>query len=85
MWEGAPLVLEVKRLTKRYNSRAVVDDVSFRIEPGDVYGYLGPNGSGKTTTVKMLTGMLEPNFGVIYLDGRDIRTDLIGYRKRLDP
>jgi ABC-2 type transport system ATP-binding protein len=76
-------VLEVKRLTKRFNSIAAVDDVSFRIEPGEVNGYLGPNGSGKTTTVKMLTGLLEPSAGTILFNGRDIRSDLIGYRKRL--
>ncbi len=76
-------MLEIQGLTKRYNSIAAVDDVSFRIEPGEVYGYLGPNGSGKTTTVKMLTGLLEPSSGGIFLGGRDIRGDLIGYRKRL--
>jgi len=59
-------MLEVKGLTKRYNSIAAVDDVSFRIDPGEVYGYLGPNGSGKTTTVKMLTGLLEPTRGHIF-------------------
>jgi ABC-2 type transport system ATP-binding protein len=76
-------VLEVKALTKRYNSIPAVDDVSFLIEPGEVFGYLGPNGSGKTTTVKMLTGLLEPTAGNIFFCGRDIRADLIGYRKRL--
>jgi ABC-2 type transport system ATP-binding protein len=76
-------MLEVTGLTKRYNGIAAVDDVSFRIDPGEVYGYLGPNGSGKTTTVKMLTGLLEPNAGAIFFNGRDIRSDLIGYRKRL--
>jgi ABC-2 type transport system ATP-binding protein len=76
-------MLEVKRLTKRYNGIPAVDDVSFLIEPGEVFGYLGPNGSGKTTTVKMLTGLLEPTAGGIFLDGRDIRSNLIGYRKRL--
>jgi ABC-2 type transport system ATP-binding protein len=80
---GVSEVLEIKGLTKRYNSKAVVDDVSFRIDPGEVYGYLGPNGSGKTTTVKMLTGLLEPSAGAIFFNGRDIRSDLIGYRKRL--
>lgn len=76
-------MLEVTGLTKRFNRLAVVDDVSFRIDPGEVYGYLGPNGSGKTTTVKMLTGLLEPSAGAIFFNGRDIRSDLIGYRKRL--
>lgn len=77
------LVLEVKGLTKRFTNIVAVDDASFRIEPGEVCGYLGPNGSGKTTTVKMLTGLLEPSSGHIFFGGRDIRTDLVGYRKRL--
>jgi ABC-2 type transport system ATP-binding protein len=76
-------VLEIKGLTKRYNRVPVVDDVSFRIDPGEVCGYLGPNGSGKTTTVKMLTGLLEPSDGDIFFNGKDIRSNLIGYRKRL--
>jgi ABC-2 type transport system ATP-binding protein len=76
-------VLEVIGLTKRYNNITAVDGVSFHIDPGEVYGYLGPNGSGKSTTVKMLTGLLEPTAGHILLDGRDIRSDLIGYRRQL--
>ncbi len=76
-------MLEVKGLTKRYNSIPAVDDVSFLIEPGEVFGYLGPNGSGKTTTVKMLTGLLEPTAGGIFFCGRDIHADLIGFRRRL--
>ena len=78
-----PEALEVIGLTKRYNSITAVDGVSFRIDPGEVYGYLGPNGSGKTTTVKMLTGLLEPTAGHIFLDGQDIQSDLIGYRRQL--
>jgi ABC-2 type transport system ATP-binding protein len=76
-------MLQVTGLTKKYNSIAAVHDVSFLIEPGEVFGYLGPNGSGKTTTVKMLTGLLEPTAGSIFFRGRDIRADLIGYRRRL--
>jgi ABC-2 type transport system ATP-binding protein len=76
-------VLEVKGLTKRYNIIAAVDDVSFRIDAGEVYGYLGPNGSGKTTTVKMLMGLLEPTRGHIFYRGRDIRENLVAYRRRL--
>ena len=81
-------MLEVKGLTKRYNSIAAVDDVSFRIDPGEVYGYLGPNGSGKTTTVKMLTGLLEPSAGGIFSTGgtfartwSDIANDWATFRK----
>ena len=76
-------MLEVRGLTKRYNRVPVVDDVSFRIDPGEICGYLGPNGSGKTTTVRMLTGLLDPSDGAIFFNGQDIRSNLIGYRKRL--
>jgi len=76
-------VLEIKGLTKRYHRVPVVDCVSFRIDPGEVCGYLGPNGSGKTTTVQMLTGLLDPSDGAILFNGQDIRSNLIGYRKRL--
>ncbi len=76
-------MLEVRELTKRYNSIPAVDGVSFTIKPGEVSGYLGPNGSGKTTTVKMLTGLLEPSRGHIFFDGRDIQRNLIEFRKRL--
>lgn len=76
-------MLEIRRLTKRYRNTAVVDDVSFSVRPGEVTGYLGPNGSGKSTTVKIVTGLIEPTSGKVLLDGRDIREDLIGFRRRL--
>jgi ABC-2 type transport system ATP-binding protein len=76
-------MLEAVRLTKRYSSLPAVQDLSFTLRPGQVLGCLGPNGSGKSTTVKMLTGLLEPTRGVVQLDGRSIRDDLVGYRKRL--
>lgn len=78
-----PQALEAIGLSKRYNGITAVDGVSFRVGAGEVYGYLGPNGSGKSTTVKMLTGFLEPSAGHILLDGRDIRADLIGFRRQL--
>ncbi len=76
-------MLEVRGLTKCYIRIPVVNDVSFTIRPGEVLGYLGPNGSGKSTTVKMLTGLLEPAHGHIFFEGRNIREDLTGYKKRL--
>ena len=76
-------MLELRNVTKRYNRVAAVDGVDLTIEPGEIFGYLGPNGSGKTTTVKMFTGLLEPTGGHIFYEGRDIRQDLVAYRKRL--
>jgi ABC-2 type transport system ATP-binding protein len=76
-------LLEAKGLTKRYASVPAVQNVDFCLLAGQVLGCLGPNGSGKSTTVKMLTGLLDPTAGKVFLHGRDIRDDLVGYRKRL--
>jgi ABC-2 type transport system ATP-binding protein len=56
-------MIEAEGLTKRYGGRAVVQDVSFRCEPGTVTGFLGPNGAGKTTTLRMLCGLANPEAG----------------------
>src|SRR3954470_190831 len=76
-------MLEIQHVTKRYRNIAVVDDVSFAVRPGEVTGYLGPNGSGKSTTVKIVTTLIEPTNGKVLLDGRDIRDDLIAFKRRL--
>lgn len=76
-------MLEAVRLTKRYSSLPAVQDLSFRLLPGEVLGCLGPNGSGKSTTVKMLTGLLEPSRGSVQFDGHNIQDNLAGYRARL--
>ena len=76
-------MLEARQLVKRYYGVAAVSDVSFVVRPGEVIGYLGPNGSGKTTTVKMLTGMLEPTQGSVLFNGRDVAADITAFRSRL--
>ena len=76
-------MLELRNLTKRYNRVPAVDNLNITLEPGEVYGYLGPNGSGKTTTARMLTGLLKPSQGHIFYQGRDISEDLVEYRKHL--
>src|SRR5215472_9754244 len=76
-------MLEIQHLTKYFRNIPVVDDVSFTVKPGEVTGYLGPNGSGKSTTVKIITALIEPSFGKVYLDGKDIRSDLVGFKRRL--
>jgi ABC-2 type transport system ATP-binding protein len=63
-------MIEAQGLTKRLGGNVVVDDVSFRCEPGTVTGFLGPNGAGKTTTMRMLVSLLEPDAGAAaVLDG----------------
>jgi ABC-2 type transport system ATP-binding protein len=76
-------MLEARGLAKWYSGIPAVKDVSFTIRPGEVLGYLGPNGSGKTTTVNMLVGMLEPSQGVVLFEGSDIRGNLVEYRRRV--
>jgi lipopolysaccharide export system ATP-binding protein len=67
-----PVTLAAQHLTKRYDKRAVVDDVSLYVEQGEIVGLLGPNGAGKTTTFHMIVGMTRPNEGRILLGENDI-------------
>jgi ABC-2 type transport system ATP-binding protein len=76
-------VLEASGLTRRFSGISAVNNVSFTVSPGEILGYLGPNGSGKTTTVRMITGLLEPSSGRVYFEGHNIADDLVGFRRRL--
>ncbi|MGH9660083.1 MAG: ABC transporter ATP-binding protein [Bryobacteraceae bacterium] len=76
-------MLEARGLAKRYEHTPAVEGISFSVRPGEVLGYLGPNGSGKSTTVNMLTGLLDPTRGQVFFEGRDIREDIIGYKRRV--
>lgn len=75
--------LHAHRLSKHFSGIRVVKDVEFTLRPGEVVGYLGPNGSGKTTTARMLAGLLEPSSGFVEYDGRDIRDDVVAFRRHL--
>ncbi|GAA1760134.1 ABC transporter ATP-binding protein [Luedemannella helvata] len=68
-------VIEVSNLNKRYGERVAVDDVSFTVEEGEIFGILGPNGAGKTTTVECIAGLRTPDSGGIRVLGLDPRTD----------
>ena len=76
-------MLEIRNLTKYYRNVPVVNDVSFAVRRGEITGYLGPNGSGKSTTVKIITALIEPSGGKVFLDGKDIRQDLMAFKRRL--
>ena len=67
------VIIDVRGLTKSYDGRMVVDHVDMRVERGRIYGFLGPNGSGKTTTIRMLCGLLTPDEGEGTCLGYDIR------------
>jgi len=65
-------VLEVRGLVKRFGGFTAVNNVSFKVDQGEILGLIGPNGSGKTTTINLVAGALRPDKGSITLDGRDI-------------
>lgn len=67
------ILIRTHRLTKRYGSVPVVNNLNLEVKAGEIFGFLGPNGSGKTTTIKMLTGLLEPSEGEAFICGYDIR------------
>src|ERR1700678_1805445 len=68
-------VIEVTGLRKQYGSTVAVEDVSFTVEAGEIFGILGPNGAGKTTTVECVTGLRTPDRGEVRVLGRDPRQD----------
>src|SRR5258708_4080731 len=73
-------VLEVQQLTKRFGRFTAVDHISFKVDRGSVFGILGPNGSGKTTTLSMILSLLNPTEGDIRIFGSD---ELVAGRKKL--
>ena len=69
------LLIDVQNLRKEFYGKPVVDNVSLQVKPGEIFGFLGPNGSGKTTTIRMICGLLTPDQGQGRCLGYDIRTD----------
>ena len=76
-------MIETRNLSKSYGRIRAVDDVSFRVEPGQVLGFLGPNGAGKSTTMKMIAGFLTPTSGTASVCGFDVREQSIQARREL--
>ncbi len=77
-------LVEVKNLKKVYNSKEAVKDISFHIKENEILGLLGPNGSGKTTTIGMLLGLLKPTKGEILIDGKKIEENRIETLKKIN-
>ncbi|WP_010338729.1 MULTISPECIES: ribosome-associated ATPase/putative transporter RbbA [Sphingobium] len=77
------VAIEAKGLTMRFGEFTAVDHVDFRIERGEIFGFLGSNGCGKSTTMKMLTGLLKATEGQAWLFGREVESDDMATRKRV--
>jgi len=77
------LAIDVHGLTKRYGNRTVVDHVDLQVRPGRICGFLGPNGSGKTTTIRMLCGLLTPDEGAGTCLGLDLIRDATDIRRQV--
>src|SRR5436853_3187797 len=69
------IAIDVSGLSKSFGGRTVVSDLSMQVKRGSIYGFLGPNGSGKTTTIRMLCGLLTPDKGKVTCLGYDITRD----------
>lgn len=76
-------MLEITHLTKNYDEKKAVDDLSLHIAPGEIYGFIGHNGAGKTTTLKSVVGILQFDEGEIKINGVSVKDDPIGCKKQL--
>ncbi len=75
--------IRVEKLTKQFNGFTAVDNISFNVKKGELFGLLGPNGAGKTTTINMLSTLLKPTYGYAEVAGYDISKDRDGVRKSI--
>jgi ABC-2 type transport system ATP-binding protein len=78
-----PTIIETKNLTKRYGALTAVDSLSLNVEQGAIYGFVGPNGSGKTTTMRMLTTLLQPTSGEAWVAGSSVTREPRGVRRAI--
>ena len=76
-------MLKIDHLTKHYGEKTAVNDLSLRIRPGEIYGFIGHNGAGKTTTLKACCGILQFDSGEIYVNGISVKADPIGCKRNI--
>ena len=82
MKSNQPAII-AKSLTKRFGDFTAVDEVNFEVRPGEIFGFLGPNGSGKTTTIRMTLGLMKPTSGGVQVLGMDVDGDTAKIRPRV--
>ncbi len=83
MTSSTKLSISAEHLVRRFGHFTAVNDVSFRVEKGEIFGFLGPNGSGKTTVIKMLTGLLPLSGGSAEVEGFDVSKDAEAVRENI--
>jgi ABC-2 type transport system ATP-binding protein len=77
------VAIDVSHLTRRFGSFVAVDDVTFDVKAGEIFGFLGSNGAGKSTTIRMLCGLLKPTSGTATVGGVDVTSDPEGVKRRI--
>ena len=80
---GTVIAIEVRRLSRRFGAFKAVDDLSFDVRRGEIFGFLGSNGAGKSTTIRMLCGLLRPSSGTALVGGIDVSADPEGVKQRI--
>jgi ABC-2 type transport system ATP-binding protein len=75
--------IQVQNLTRRFGDFVAVNELTFDVRPGEIFGFLGSNGAGKSTTIRMLCGLLRPSSGAAYVDGIDVGRDPEGVKRRI--
>ncbi len=76
-------MISLRGVTKRFDGKVAVDDLSLEVRSGEVFGFLGHNGAGKTTTLRMIVGLLRPDAGAVVVDGVDVLADPLEAKRRI--
>lgn len=80
---GYPLAIDIRYLRVDYGNFVAVDDLTLSVPRGEIFGLVGPNGAGKTSTFRVLTTLLEPTYGEVFMDGVDVLEDIEGARRMI--
>src|SRR5687767_15351876 len=80
---SAAAAIDVRNLTRRFGQFLAVNQLSFEVAPGEIFGFLGSNGAGKSTTIRMLCGLLRPTSGTAMVGGVDVSRDPEGVKRRI--
>ena len=76
-------MIEICNVTKKYGEKKAIDDVSFKVESGEIFAFIGHNGAGKTTLIKAMVGIHDFDEGDILIDGKSIKTEPIECKKKM--